>query len=542
VTSRGPGAFIALWAVYLLAAMHYRVPNVGGGALYLPVNSVAWIFTSLLIGLGLWNITLRAEIVYSRFLAYAAAAAALMAVPYFYPGYPYRKFEIPQLLCIVGGLVFLFSLYQFRDSQRDRWAILYLLLCAVLIEGLLGAIQFSASSAPQVVGVFQQRNVMASFMATGLAVALWLLAHETELTRQRKLLIYGVLLAAPFFLVATHSRTGGFGAGLAITLMLPALWKAGRSRTGSALVVMAVSTGVAFLLLKALHKMPDTIGFRQTLWLYTLKLFLEKPWIGHGLGSFESILRPRYTADRRVDPTMMDIEENLDHPHNETLYWGFEGGLVPVIGIALVAFAYLSLAYRAKPWAGMALLGLVAPIVLHTQTEFPFRVSVAHWLVLIYLVYVADHQAGTLSAVQYPHRFLLRFLAIGIPAVTLPFMATAIQAVKVLTEFELSSVRDRRVLERVINPVPIAWRYTADAYALRLDIGRSFGNREDIQAYIDWSAGFLARTPRAVVYANRVKAFMALGDMEAAEKTRLEGLRLYPGEKRLLEPAAAAGK
>ena len=86
---------------------------------------------------------------------------------------------------------------------------------------------------------------------------------------------------------------------------------------------------------------------RSTLYKQGLDMLIEKPFTGYGYGNFESsyIL---YTARQHA------LNENypsglpaLDHPHNELLYWGVEGGLLPIIGITLAAGLVLFRIYHA---------------------------------------------------------------------------------------------------------------------------------------------------------------------------------------------------
>ena len=50
--------------LYWLLGMHFFMHNPGAG-LYLPFNAWGWIFASLVIALGLWQVTLRQRLVIS---------------------------------------------------------------------------------------------------------------------------------------------------------------------------------------------------------------------------------------------------------------------------------------------------------------------------------------------------------------------------------------------------------------------------------------------------------------------------------------------
>ncbi|WP_249114819.1 O-antigen ligase family protein, partial [Vibrio parahaemolyticus] len=80
----------------------------------------------------------------------------------------------------------------------------------------------------------------------------------------------------------------------------------------------------------------------------TLDMVIEKPFTGYGYGKFESEYM-LYTARQHA------LNENypaglpaMDQPHNELLYWGVEGGLLPILGIFLAMALVLYRIYQAK--------------------------------------------------------------------------------------------------------------------------------------------------------------------------------------------------
>ncbi|MGR5542485.1 O-antigen ligase family protein, partial [Vibrio campbellii] len=75
----------------------------------------------------------------------------------------------------------------------------------------------------------------------------------------------------------------------------------------------------------------------------------------------------------------------MDHPHNETLYWGVEGGIIPLVGLLLTAILTFTRVAQAKKGTRLALLALFVPILLHSQLEYPFYHSAIHWVTLIIL-------------------------------------------------------------------------------------------------------------------------------------------------------------
>lgn len=177
--------FKAFLAVYFLVGMHIILETPGGTGLYLSFNIIAWLCVVILIALGLWKITVNNKIYYSKMLIGLALGCFCLVVPVFY-NFEFTDHAIPRLLALIGGLLLLFSLYQFKFSVREQSQLLWLMLIAVAIETSLGLAQFFifeegfwggyklGISRPH--GVFLQPNVMASFIATGIAIALFLSA------------------------------------------------------------------------------------------------------------------------------------------------------------------------------------------------------------------------------------------------------------------------------------------------------------------------------------------------------------------------------
>ena len=198
---------------------------------------------------------------------------------------------------------------------------------------------------------------------------------------------------------------------------------------------------------------------------------------------------------------------------------------------------------------GAALLALVTPILLHTQTEYPLYHAIALWWALLLLVYVLDAEveeglqtSGRASWREYVYRpwLLLRFVAIIIPLLVVPFMLTAIHTAWVVTKYERGGYKEPTLLLDVINPMAWLTRVEFDVNSVRLMVGLQASNHAELEAYLEWGQAFVRHTPRANVYANMVIALDALGRKEEARALRREALALYPGDPLLTGSAATA--
>ncbi|MBL0647753.1 O-antigen ligase C-terminal domain-containing protein [Aeromonas caviae] len=539
--------------------MHFFMHNPGGAGLYLPFNAWGWIFASLVMALGLWQVTLNQRLMVSPLLTALWLGGLLLLLPMAYPGFELKDYAIPRLLGLFAGLLFLASLYQWRLDRGARDRLLYLLLGAVAIEALLGLVQYYLlvpgnwlgydTKVNRPYGIFQQPNVMASFMATGLSLAIWLelRGHGRPWLRGLR---YGVILATSLLLVVVQSRVGQLGGAFALLLLVPRLHRERLLGRVLGLVALGVALGLASQYGMAGAKrgleMYQSGGMRSVYWPYAARLIAEAPWTGWGYGSFESVFLQHYMADKALNPAMVQIEYNLDHPHNEFLYWAVEGGLAPMLGMVLMGGALLWRLGRAGIVRGAALLALVTPILLHTQTEYPFYHAIALWWALLLLIHVVDAEveeeglAGHANWREHVCRpwLLLRFAAIAIPLIVVPFMLTALHTAWVVTKYERGGYKQPALLLDIVNPMAWLTRVEFDVNAVRLMVGLQSNNKGELEAYLDWGQGFVRHTPRANIYANMVIALNALGRREEADRLRAEALVLYPGEPLLTGSAA----
>ncbi|BDO07886.1 ligase [Aeromonas caviae] len=542
--------------LYWLLGMHFFMHNPGGAGLYLPFNAWGWIFASLVIALGLWQVTLRQRLVISSLQLGLWLGALLLLLPMAYPGFELQDYAIPRLLGLFAGLLFLFGLYQWRLVRPARDRLLYLLLGAVAIEALLGLVQYYLltpgnwigydTRANRPYGIFQQPNVMASFMATGLALAIWLELRK-EGNPWLKGLRYGVIVSTSLLLVVVQSRVGQLGGALALIMLVPQLHRQGLLVRVLGLVLLGVVVGLAsqYWVSGANRGINEYLsgGARSDIWPFSLHLLLQNWLLGVGYGGFESTFLHAYTEARQLDPNVGMVIYNLDHPHNEFLYWAVEGGIAPMLGMVLMGGALLWRVSRAGWVRGPALLALVTPILLHTQTEYPFYHAIAHWWALLLLVHVLDaevEEGAEASWREYTYRpwLLLRFAAIAIPLIVVPFMLTAIHTAWVVTKYERGGYKQPALLLDIVNPMAWLTRVEFDVNAVRLAVGLQANNSTELEAYLDWGQEFVRHTPRANIYANMVLALNALGRQEEAQRLRTQALLLYPGEPLLTASAA----
>ncbi|OXY81211.1 PglL family O-oligosaccharyltransferase [Oceanimonas doudoroffii] len=557
-----PYLFFWCFAAWALGGMHFFMHNPGGAGLYLPFNMVGWIFVSILIGLGLWQLTRNRLVVWSRLHLWGWLAFMLMLVPLLYSNAELADRALPRLAGLAGGLLFWFALLQCRFDEQGRWRLLYVLLAAISLEAVLGLVQYYLlepgnpigynTNANRPYGIFQQPNVMASLMATGLMLAwfLWL-EDRRSLPAIRRVWLGAMLITTPLLLVVLQSRVGLLGGLTGVLLMLPLSWQ--RCRRNTLILLGLVALGMALALVSMAFvegvqrgaEVYGDPGVRKYYWQQSLALIGQHPWTGVGYGDFERQFMEFYAAQREQIAGLPPMEPNLDHPHNELLFWGVEGGLLPVLAIIGVALAFVRLLCRA-PWRqALALAALVWPMALHSQTEYPFYHSLAHWLTLLVLLYWIDQRLQPLVETPYRHRLLARFAALLIPALVVPFMVTGLQTANAITQYERGGGKEPALLQSALNPLAWLTRLEFNAMSLRLALATAHRNDEALREYLDWGRDFVRRTPRISVYHNMVLALHRLERPEDAERLRQQARRYYPRETRFernnIQRALSAG-
>jgi O-antigen polymerase len=212
------------------------------------------------------------------------------------------------------------------------------------------------------------------------------------------------------------------------------------------------------------------------------------------------------------------------------LYWGVEGGLLPLLAIILAALFVLARLYQAKKGTRLAMFALFVPIVLHSQLEYPFYHSAIHWITFVILLYWVDQRASSYRQAPFSiiSKTALRVSSLVIPIVTSFYMLTTLHTNYVLTQFERSQPKDPDILNQVTNPVVWKDRYDWDIYSTYLNIGLYKQDPQFIKPYVDWSLKIIKDKPRPAFYNNLILAYQGLGDSVKAEQIRSEAQFLFP--------------
>jgi O-antigen polymerase len=339
-------------------------------------------------------------------------------------------------------------------------------------------------------------------------------------------------------LIVLGSRTGWLAALLSTALVLPYVYRfATRKRMAgwSLAILLGVGLGFSSFMLPAeqesvasqkVHlESPRKYTFPQA-----LDMLIEKPFTGYGYGRFEAEYIVYTARQHQLNGNYKPGLASMDHPHNELLYWGVEGGLLPLLAIVLAAVFVLARLSRAKKGTRLAMFGLFVPIVLHSQLEYPFYHSAIHWITFVILLYWVDQRTSSYQQVSFSviSQAALRVFSLVMPIVASVYLLSSLHTNYVLTQFERSQPKDPDILNQVSNPIVWQDRYDWDIYSTFLNIGLIKQQNEFIQPYIDWSLKIIKDKPRPAFYNNLILAYLGQGETVKAEQIRSEAQFLFP--------------
>ncbi|BEU01750.1 ligase [Agarivorans sp. OAG1] len=540
--------FIYVFAAMLLLGMHYFQHNQGGTGLALPFNLVVWCFASILIGLGLIKVSQSQTLRYNKTLIGLAICAIGLWIPLFYPNAEFGAFALDRLIGLAAGLLLIFSIIQLEISQKQWHQMMYVIVAAVLIESLYALTQmylltegnwvgFNVNST-RAAGIFQQPNVLGTFVLFGPAISAWLLSQQAINEKWQLLLILVTSFTATWVCFLTGSRTTVVALFLILPLMAPYLFKtANLSHLRWWLV--CILFGVLAPMLPELfnsNEARDALGgattaYRVTMLEVSWQLFKQQPLLGWGYGAYDGV----YHAAQALlnQQGLIDgYHFNVAHPHNELAYWAVEGGLLPVTALFAMAFLIIKSMLK-QSWAkGLFYFAMLFPSLLHCMTELPFYHSAVLWILFCTLIsQILKNEEIVVKT--FPAKFAPKIFGVLIPCFTIVFMATGLQAIHKITQFERTGSTNAALLEEVINPVPLQTRYEFNAMSFRLNAALSLDLKEELKGYLAWSEQLLKRQARTEHFYNRSVALRALGLNEQAKANDKLANDIYPNFERV---------
>lgn len=541
-----------LLLIWMAAVLPVYYPNMGGNGLALPQNILAWGVMALTTLIVTFTVCLgRIRLSLTPTARLLLLGIAVLALPLLYTRPEWREDALWRCAGLLGGWLFYVACLQLRVTARQRELLLFGLLFAVGIQALLAALQLFAPALAwvspnggRVYGVFQQPNVLGSFIATGLALALWLLLASFSAPTRRQIPLLALLVAFSALLVLIQSRAAWLGAALAAALLLwrfahqrPAAsrWAGGALLLGAAIGLTVLFTGFGLDGRAGLIGRELSNSARLTMLHDVGAMILAKPLLGWGYGGFEY----SFAHFRLQTMPWREVLEVAGHPHNEILLWWVEGGLTALAGIAIVLAAGVRLLKsawqrdREQPnGARVGLFLVLLPMLIHTQLEYPFYLSAPHWLAFLLLLALLDGQTGEPRQLPFAKALSLpvALAALGV----LVMAAFAWQGRMALTQSERTMLANIDSIEQM--PPPAAWIYrerkTFDEQSHALLVYNQTRDDALLTGYRQWANAYLQRRIDANVYATLIMILRYQGDQAQADARQREAAFLFARDAR----------
>ncbi|WP_413285728.1 Wzy polymerase domain-containing protein [Vibrio sp. MA40-2] len=533
-----------------LIAMHLYIANLGGTGLALPFNISTWLALSFVIAIGLYHMAKTRQVRYSKLSMVLFITCIFLTLPVFYPLANNWMSSLPRLIGLWSGWFFFFILQQFRLSNQHKQRLLWFIVIATAMQAILGYMQLFGLLPKDIIGyndftqlpfgIFQQLSVMVSFLSTGVILSGYLLARQQRKYGQRisrTLFLYLMPIFTIPLLILLSQELEWIGTAIGFVFVAIYLYRfSTRQRLGGWVSLSIAGVGLGLILLSTIgHQIPDsktpTIS-KTILFPQAIDMLIEKPFTGYGYGQTEPEYALYTARQHQLNPNYPPGYTSVKHPQNESLYWGIEGGVVPIIGLIFAALMVLFKIYSARKGTRLAIFSLFIPIIIHSQTGMPFYSSAAHWLVLIILLYWVDQRTSkyhvfSLSTIS---RIFIKNIALIIPLIVTTYMMLALQTTFTLYRFEKSYPKDITILSQAIYPVSQKIEYDWQLHSNLLKQGLVNKNRDLIIQYINWSIIAIKHTPREQYYRHLILAYLGLGEISKAEQIRTEANFLFPND------------
>ncbi|MFJ3358433.1 PglL family O-oligosaccharyltransferase [Serratia liquefaciens] len=560
--------FLVVLGLWLVIFMHIPLFNVGGFGFILPQNILTWIVVILLSG-GMCLLGKYKALVVTPFMFCYLLGGLLLTLPILWTRTPQLLTEaVPRFLGLWGGLLFYVCLVQLRLSARDRRLVLWFIAISAVVEGgfVLRGLYFPEMMDPQgqrfaevygrySLGSFQQINVTASWLATGLAVLMLLAFTEGcvvqdacreswSFRRTRMFFACLFMMILSCCLILTTSRVGWLGGMVCFLVMVVCIVhakvKKHLSLFLSTVLVMAPVVG-AFVGVSLLHGPVEDVmahsasNYQRLLTLkVTWQMVMLHPLTGWGQGAFLTAFQNYMAQSFAPNPSL----ELMEHPHNELLYVWFEGGAMALAGLLLILFAIVRLLFRQFDIRRLMLWSALIPILLHTQVEFPLYYSAAHFVVLLTLLAMLDVPCPTrrmqsLSSTSVMNAFPLFRCAVALlVAGILIWLVRVMHVGFVLSHFESRSLGQSVELADINPPMLTNVRFGHDLNLQRLLSFYSNQEKHQLVLFLRENAIWLKDHPEPDGYDNQINVLMFLDEPAQATSWRKCARQLFPWDKR----------
>ncbi|PHS31204.1 MAG: hypothetical protein COA95_07110 [Methylophaga sp.] len=403
-------ALLLLLSLLFCVAPFYIQPNLNGGGFSLTFNISVWLVASWIVAFGLLLVLKQHIFIWPKYGSYFLVFPIILILTSIV-----SMTEIKQPIAwlfrqayIFGGILFLFTIFQFQIKHVTVDKVLLAIAVAIGIHAFFGMMQITSpdflpawfpkniDNIPS--GVFQQINVQASFLTTGMMIVLYLISRPSfrSLSVVFKVILILSFSMAFYVVIASGSRIGLLSIFISFPLLLWGRRKQLYPQKNILIILLILSCSSFWSAQDGFNKTIDKTqrmvdskysDTRVDMYRIGMSLIQQKPVTGYGIGGFLKAWNQQASADKLHHPEVA-LLGYITHPHNELLFWMVEGGILAVIGIFFFILGITLSLFWCGISRGSAYTAMLLPIGLHTQVELPFYLSSVHWFLWLFLIFI----------------------------------------------------------------------------------------------------------------------------------------------------------
>lgn len=294
---------------------------------------------------------------------------------------------------------------------------------------------------------FGQYNLYGSFLVSLVLLTMWA-AICLPLAMRQRLILLVLLSIFALDVPSLNSKTAILGLTIGISFLALHIYQQGddKAMRRRAVQSFAVLGGAMFFAWLFLYfgdgKASNAYGWevqgtsvqtRYAMWVVAWNAFLEAPLLGHGVGNFTTVYTDHFARYGLTEGLVFYPTVSL--PHNLVMHLLAETGLVGTL-LILGPFIWLGvtiLRHHPHRWLVVA---LTAPMVIHSQLEYPYIASGGHYLLFALGLVAGVMGTNVLSrSVELPATRSARYFMLT------PVLAIAAVSVFVSLSLQLSTYR-----------------------------------------------------------------------------------------------------
>ncbi len=542
---------LLLIALFLLAPLYFQ-PNLGGTGLDLTYNIPVWAIASFLIGGGLYLIAATQRFIRPMHAWAFLAFPVVILLSGIITG---SSQPIPWLfrqIYVVGGILFLLTLFQFNIKQNQAERLLYVIAVSALVSALIAITQIHSPELIQgwlvtvgniPIGLFQQVNVLSSYLATGIIISFYLISRPsiTSASLAAKASLIACIGSSAFIITYIGSRVGILSAAIGLIIILISRQQQLKKRSALALIAFlslaggAIPGGTTKEGFKNLSQKTTEVAkgvnssYRVNMYAVALELIAQKPVFGHGIGNFQRVWGLQNGDYYQRNPSAK-LPPYVTHPHNELVYWLIEGGIVSFAGIIIALGAIVLALIRCGPQRGGGYVALLTPITLHAQVELPFYISSLHWFLWLFLVFLILRHRITIStlSLSLSATRLIKVTAILSCIGSSYFLIHSARAQSDIYAYLTKKESSTPYLQVALNN--LYFKSYAEQLAMRNLLHSSIQNKkpDKVHYFAQWAEQQISINPELKLFEDLINAYTFLELEKERCKTINTGTMMYP--------------